>query len=286
MVVLAKGLILLLLLLLGGEGRAVHGFVGVSSRQQPAVWNRALVRNQRILAAHPPPPTSSSSSSPPTTNDGASHNNNNNLAAMQHFLPALWVVPMVLLLLALPPLQPAQASTTATAVDAVSSVIQSLQDASSTQQTFAAYETIASMITEGTGVGGMINYQGIQLQRGYIADEDTSIYNPGLTLLTETEKSALVQAIRDSRNQGLQHDQWSDNNQAAYEFLKEKLDPWHIVELHDYLTVFPIYAAVVYASVLTVQQVSSARQWFIVAYLVGAVAVFAPVVALLAFGSQ
>jgi hypothetical protein len=29
--------------------------------------------------------------------------------------------------------------------------------------------------------------EGVQLDRGYIADEDTAIYNPGLTLLTESD---------------------------------------------------------------------------------------------------
>lgn len=67
------------------------------------------------------------------------------------------------------------------------------------------------------------------LERGYVADEDTSIYNPGLTLLTESEKERLVEAIVNSRQGGLKQGQWNENNQFAYEFLKEKLDPFHMV---------------------------------------------------------
>ena len=56
----------------------------------------------------------------------------------------------------------------------VQEALKSLKDASGDSQlTFKAYENIADIITEGKGVGGSINYKGVQLQRGYIADEDT-----------------------------------------------------------------------------------------------------------------
>jgi hypothetical protein len=46
------------------------------------------------------------------------------------------------------------------ASETVQTVIQTLKDASgNTEQTFKAFESIAAIITEGKGVGGMINYR-------------------------------------------------------------------------------------------------------------------------------
>jgi hypothetical protein len=122
------------------------------------------------------------------------------------------------------------------------------------------------------------------LDRGYIADEDTAIYNPGLTLLTESEKERLVEAVIDSRKAGLSKNSWTENNQLAYEFLKEKLDPLHMVELKGYLGVIPVFGAVLYLAVLAVQQ--SARELFPTAYIAAAAAIFAPIVFLVALGPQ
>jgi hypothetical protein len=122
------------------------------------------------------------------------------------------------------------------------------------------------------------------LDRGYVADEDTSIYNPGLTLLTEGEKEQLVQAILDSRRVGLQQNQWTENNQVAFDFLKGSLDPFHLSELRGYLNFLPIYIAIWYLGTLAVQQI--ARQWFAVAYLVAAAAIFVPALVLVAVGPQ
>lgn len=116
-----------------------------------------------------------------------------------------------------------------------------------------------------------------------MADEDTSIYNPGLSLLTESEKERLVDAVIRNRKTGLAKNAWSQNNQYAYEFLKERLDPFHTVELHGYLAVFPFLSAAVYLGVLAVQQ--KARQLFPVAYLLGVVVVLAPIAVLIAFGA-
>ena len=122
------------------------------------------------------------------------------------------------------------------------------------------------------------------MERGYISDEDTSIYNPGLTLLTESEKERLVEAVIDARKAGLAKGQWSENNEFAFEFLKEKLDPLHINELSGFLGFVPIYGAILYLGVLVVQQF--ARGLFPVAYLVGVVAFFGPILALVAAGPQ
>jgi hypothetical protein len=132
--------------------------------------------------------------------------------------------------------------------------------------------------------------EGISLDRGYVADEDTSIYNPGLTLLTESEKERLVEAVIDARRAGLaaantnngNTNQWSENNEYAFDFLREKLDPLHLVELSGFLKIMPFYAGVLYVGVLAVQQV--ARESFQVAYLAGVALFFLPILALIAAG--
>jgi hypothetical protein len=168
--------------------------------------------------------------------------------------------------------------------DTVAAAIQSVRDSGNNVQALVkAYENIAEIITEGKGVGGAINYQGIRLDRGYIANEDTTLYNPGLTLLTESEKTRLVDAIVESRRL-VGADQWDVDAAAGFDFLREKLDPYHMYELAGYLSILPFYGAAVYLAVLVVQQV--ARDLFPVAYIAGAVAIFAPVVALVLIGPQ
>jgi len=171
------------------------------------------------------------------------------------------------------------------ASETVQAAVQSLKDASGNiEQTFKEFKNVADIITEGKGVGGTINFKGVQLERGYVADEDTSIYNPGLTLLTESEKERLVEAVVGARKAGLQTSQWNENNELAFDFLREKLDPYHMNELKGYLRIVPIYAAVVYLAVLAVQQV--ARDLFPVAYFVGVAAIFVPALILIALGPQ
>lgn len=70
----------------------------------------------------------------------------------------------------------------------------------------------------------------------------------------------------------------------AFDALRMGLDPLHLTELRGYLGILPIYGAVVYLAVLGVQQV--ARGFFPIAYIIGALAVFGPAVALLAIGPQ
>lgn len=169
------------------------------------------------------------------------------------------------------------------ASDTVQTAIQDLKSASgNSDETFKVYEGIAGIITEGKGVGGQINYKGIELERGYVADEDTSIYNPGLSLLTESEKERLVEGVIDARKAGLKANQWSENNEYAFEFLRSKLDPLHMVELQGFLGIVPFYGAAVYIAVLAVQQLF--RDGFQVAYLVGVAAFFLPIVGLVLAG--
>jgi hypothetical protein len=167
------------------------------------------------------------------------------------------------------------------ASETVQETLQALKSASGNlDATFKSYEAIAAIVTEGKGVGGQINYQGIALERGYVADEDTSIYNPGLTLLTESEKERLVEGLVNSRKAGMDAGQWNENNEFAYVFLKEKLDPLHMFELSGYLGFVPIYGAVLYLGVLAVQQF--VRDLFPGSYIVGAVLFFVPIFGLIA----
>lgn len=124
--------------------------------------------------------------------------------------------------------------------------------------------------------------EGVELNRGYVADEDTAIYNPGLSLLTESEKERLVEGVISAKEAGLQANQWSEENQYAFEFLRTKLDPYHMSELSGFLGVVPFYGAAIYVVVLAVQQLF--RDAFQVAYLVGVVAFFAPIVGLVLAG--
>jgi len=165
------------------------------------------------------------------------------------------------------------------ASDTVQAAVQSLKDAKSAESIVKAYENIAEIITEGKGVGGAINFKGVQLDRGYVADEDTAIYNPGLTLLTESEKDRLVEAVIDAKKNAAS---WDVDAQAGFDFLREKLDPLHMYELSGYLKIVPFYGAALYLGVLAVQQL--ARDLFPVAYIAGVVAIFGPAVALILLG--
>ena len=167
------------------------------------------------------------------------------------------------------------------ASETVQSAIQAIQQAPDLDATVKAYESVADIIIEGKGVGGQINYQGVALDRGYVSDEDTTIYNPGLTLLTESEKDRLVEAVVQSKRVATS---WNGDAEAGYSFLKERLDPLHMYELRGYLQIVPFYAAVVYLGTLAVQQL--ARDVFPVAYFLGVAAIVVPGVVLVAIGPQ
>jgi hypothetical protein len=118
--------------------------------------------------------------------------------------------------------------------------------------------------------------------RGLVSDEDTAIYNPGLTLLTESEKERLVDAVVTNRKDNMAQKTWSEDNELGYDFLKTKLDPLHMYELGGYLQFVPVYAAVVYVGAIFVQQ--NIRSLFAPAYIIGAIALFGPMAALIAAG--
>lgn len=105
-----------------------------------------------------------------------------------------------------------------------------------------------------------------------------------MALLTETEKQALTKAVISSKKAVTASGQWNNEDQLAFDFLRNKLDPYHTYELGPYIKIFPFYAAIVYLGVLAVQQ--AARSLFPVAYIAGVVAVFVPALALVALGPQ
>lgn len=169
------------------------------------------------------------------------------------------------------------------ASETVTTAVTSLQSSTSNiDATFSALEDVAKIITEGKGVGGQLSYDGVRLNEGYVADEDTTIYNPGLSLLTESEKERLVDAIIQNRKGGLSTNQWNENNEYAFSFLKQKLDPLHMYELGGYLKILPFWGAVLYLVALAVQQ--NARGVFPLVYGLCALGVFGPVIVLVASG--
>ncbi|KAL3816844.1 hypothetical protein ACHAXA_005122 [Cyclostephanos tholiformis] len=181
------------------------------------------------------------------------------------------------------------------ASETVSMVISRLErEAGNVDGTYGVLEEISKIITEGKGVGGTLTYDGVKLGDGIaIADEDTTIYNPGLTLLTYAEKQRLVTAIVDNRRIGLSMSSsssssssspggWSANNEQAFAYLKSLLDPLHMHELTGYLGILPYYGALLYLVALYVQK--NAREIFPLAYGLCALGVFGPVLVLVASG--
>lgn len=208
------------------------------------------------------------------------------------------------------------------AEDTVETVLQNLKDSTGdSSKTFKVFESISEIITEGKGVGGSLSYSkcytimkntkllvtketilkshlmassfmyffyvhtieaGVKLERGFVADEDTTIYNPGLSLLTESEKTSIVNAIIENRKGNIAAKSWSQDNEYAFDFLKTRLDPLHMVELSSYLKVLPFLGGAVYLFALAVQQF--ARGLFEVVYVVSALVVFIPILALIAAG--
>mmetsp|Transcript_3544 Transcript_3544/g.8074 ORF Transcript_3544/g.8074 Transcript_3544/m.8074 type:complete len:246 (-) Transcript_3544:98-835(-) len=207
-----------------------------------------------------------------------SQNNSNDLAS------SLLAASLAVAVAASNPLLPAQAYAPSDyASDIVQDAVTTLkQNRGNMEGTFQAYETIAEIITEGKGVGGMVNYKGVALDRGYVADEDTSVYNPGLTLLTESEKERLVEAVVGARKEGINKGKWDENIERAYAEVKGKLDPFHTYELRGFLGFAPYYGAILYLGVFAVQQF--ARGLFPVAYGLGVLAFFGPIIAIVAAG--
>jgi hypothetical protein len=174
-------------------------------------------------------------------------------------------------------------SSITTGEDTIDIVLQSLKEGTGdVTKSFKAMEAINDIITEGKGVGGSVGYNGVRLERGYVADEDTTIYNPGLTLLTESEKTSLVDAMIANRKGNVASNTWSQDNEYAFDSLKTRLDPLHMVELKGYLKFLPFLGGAMYLVALGVQQF--ARGLFEVAYVVSALVVFIPIFIFIAAG--
>jgi len=170
------------------------------------------------------------------------------------------------------------------ASETVTNVVSQLKSTSgNVDETFKTLEDVAKIITEGKGVGGTLTYDGVKLSEGsFVSDEDTTIYNPGLSLLTSSEKERLVSAIIENRKIGLSTQHWSENNEYAFDFLKQKLDPLHMHELEGYLGILPFWGAALYLVALFVQK--NARGIFPLVYGLCALGVFGPVFLLISTG--
>ena len=103
-----------------------------------------------------------------------------------------------------------------------------------------------------------------------------------MSLLTESEKEKIVNAVIENRKANLNKNTWNSDNEFAFDFLKIKLDPLHMTELKGFLGFVPIYGAGLYLTALAVQQF--ARNLFEPAYIISAVAVFLPILVLIAKG--
>jgi len=173
------------------------------------------------------------------------------------------------------------------ASETVTEVVGQLKsNAGDVDKTFGTLEEVAKIITEGKGVGGTLTYEGVKLNEGVVADEDTAIYNPGLSLLTNSEKERLVSAIVDNRRAGLSvagDKGWSEDNEYAFDFLKSKLDPLHMYEIQGYLKIVPFWGAALYLAAIFVQK--NARGVFPLVYGLCALGVFLPAVVLIAGGT-
>lgn len=172
--------------------------------------------------------------------------------------------------------------------DAVANAVIMLRESSSSgdaangNDVGRAFDEINSIIREGKGVGGTINFQGVNLERGYVANEDTTIYNPGLTLLTESEKERLVEASVLARNGLISRDAWTSENQISFEYIREKLDPYHTYELSGYLRNAPLYVGIAYLLAIGTQLFL--RGIFPVAYFVLVFLTILPALVYIALG--
>lgn len=168
------------------------------------------------------------------------------------------------------------------ASDTVTNMVKTLEEsAGKKEKTLAAFEELAAIITEGKGVGGSVSPGGVQFERGFVSDEDTTIYNPGLTLLTESEKGRLLEAVVKNK-QVSSPNSWSQDNQYGFEFLKQKLDPLNMYQLKGYMGIIPFYAAALYLGVIFVQQ--NVRSLFPAAYIAAVLALVLPAGILVALG--
>jgi len=169
------------------------------------------------------------------------------------------------------------------ASDVVITAVKSLKDSTGDNAgTMKAFENIADIITEGKGIGGSQSNPGVNIPTSYAVDEDNSIYNPGLSILTESEKNRLLDAVIHSRTDNKVKKSWTSDSEYAFKFLKQKLDPLHMTEVSGYLGILPFYGAVLYLGSLFVQQ--NARELFPFVYIASAVFIFLPPVVLIAFG--
>jgi hypothetical protein len=174
----------------------------------------------------------------------------------------------------------------------ITQVISALQSSTDAKSTYTILEEISKIITEGKGIGGTLTYNsGIRLGDGVqITDEDTTIYNPGLTLLTASEKEHLVSAMIHNRHTGLSIlpptdggiGGWSTENESAFQYIKGLLDPLHMHELSGYLSILPYWGGLLYLVAIFVQK--NIRDVFPLVYGLCAAGIFVPILILIVSG--
>ena len=104
------------------------------------------------------------------------------------------------------------------------------------------FETIGRMIASGESIGGDVTAKTLTSGSIDTSGEDTVVYNPGLTLLSSAEKSALTSALHDARSSP---DTLKDADEAAT-YLIGLLDPLKTYELKPYLSRLPLTAFAAY----------------------------------------
>mmetsp|Transcript_2776 Transcript_2776/g.5775 ORF Transcript_2776/g.5775 Transcript_2776/m.5775 type:complete len:237 (+) Transcript_2776:22-732(+) len=155
--------------------------------------------------------------------------------------------------------------------DAVSSSVSALRStAGKPKESLGAMREVYEIITEGKGLPGM------EGRSGLVSEDDTSVYNPGLSILSQYEKSEILGALSDNRDGGLSARTWTTEEDDQYKFIRGKLDPLRMTQLAGYLGVMPVVGAVAYVGAIAVQQL--ARPLFTVAYIVAAAVTFGPIV--------
>ena len=138
------------------------------------------------------------------------------------------------------------------------------------------------IIAKGEGIGGDVSFSGSNLNlRGVeVSGEDTSIYNPGLTLMSQDEKDYIVKGLHKVKSSPLK---LNSDSQGSLNYLIGLLDPLHTYELSSYLARLPITTAASYFLSLAV--IFFARDVFPYAYVaIVLVGVMAPALFAIVFG--
>ncbi|GMI43585.1 hypothetical protein TeGR_g6631, partial [Tetraparma gracilis] len=165
----------------------------------------------------------------------------------------------------------------------VSSLVSRLSSPPSPPALLETFESLGSLISSGADVGGSVSFlsnPGMSSVSSFDTGEDSSIYNPGLSLLSDDEKQALVASLRSLHNNPLL-DKPLETDRA---YLLSLLDPLRLSSLAPYLHVLPLAAAGAYS--LALAAMVFAREVFPALYVgIAAAALVLPIGVLLVFNN-